>query len=656
MSDSARIRVGDWIMTPALNLLERGEESIRLEPRAMDVLAHLARRPGEVVSVDELIAAVWQGVVVSDRSVYLAISQLRRTLGDRESGARYIETIRKRGYRLTARVEPVEPVEPVESTERASELGVAVPAAKAEAGAESACRGPVPAARLGGVVAIAIALAGAVALLGTRDETGGSIPEAPPKVAVLPCENLSLDPDDAYFAAGIHEEILNRLVQLSGLRVVARSSVLQYAESRPPIRQVAGELNVAAVMECSVRYAGNSVLVTAQLIDPLTDTHIWSQAYRGDRSDVSELFAMQADIGTNIARALRAELSPAEERRINRPRTDSMEAYAGFLRWQQEYRLGLPPHAAFGYLDRAIEVDPDFALAYAARGGLHIDAANMSSISRIIAPDAAPELFDAERQFELARGDALRALEIDPELGFAHSILAGVSMFTGDNDAARESFDRALELSPGDPLTLRNYAVFHIVANRFHEGLDLLDRASQLDPDFVDPLHYAMAGELDVAREHARREIDQNPLSPRAHLVLGVLEATIFGDAETAERELRLTEQLVEDNAVFFHLTTNLFVVYAYGRLGLIADARRVYDEVLAMLPDGRVLGPTARLRAHLAFGEISEAYECAMEIADNPLPLAYRGPQIFMLNTLNDAVLDRPEFVELRHKLGYRP
>jgi tetratricopeptide (TPR) repeat protein len=166
---------------------------------------------------------------------------------------------------------------------------------------------------------------------------------------------------------------------------------------------------------------------------------------------------------------------------------------------QQEYRLGRPPQALFGYLDRAIEADPDFAFAYAARGGLHINAANMRSILRIIAPNADPELFDVERQFELAREDALRALEIDPELGFAHSILAKVSRYTGDNDAARESFDRALELGPGDTLTLRDYAVFHIAANRFREGLELLERASQLDPNFVDPLHYAMAGEFDVA-------------------------------------------------------------------------------------------------------------------------------------------------------------
>jgi DNA-binding winged helix-turn-helix (wHTH) protein/TolB-like protein/Flp pilus assembly protein TadD len=654
MSDPARIRVGDWIVTPVLNLLERGEQSIRVEPRAMDVLAYLARRPGQVVSVDELMAAVWQGVVVTDHSVYLAISQLRQTLDDSEAGKRYIETIRKRGYRLTVPVVPLETASESSVTPGGVARGAAQDTPASAGGPRPTYRRLVVAAWLGGALAIALG-AGAAALVGLRDRAGSGteMPAGSPIVAVLPCENLSPDPDDAFFAAGIHDEIVQRLQQLSGLRPIARNAIVQYAERRPSTRQIAAELNAAAVMECTVRYAGENVLVIATLIDPDTDTPLWSQAYDGDRSDVSELFAMQADIAVNIAKALNAELLPAEQRRINRPRTDSMEAYQHFLQLLEEYRRYRPPQELFGHVNRAIEADPDFAFAHVARGVLHMGAANSNAILRATAADADPELLDAERQLELAHEAVGRALELDPDLGFAYTIQGTISLSTGDIDAARQSFERALKLSPGDPFTLRNSALFQLTQNRFREAIDLMERTRQLDPNAAEPMAYAIAGQSDVAREIARH--DQNSLSPSPHLTLGLLEATIFDNPETAEAELRLAEQLAKDNQVFFHVTTNLLLVYAYGRLGLEADARRVYDEVLAALPDDGALTPMARLRAHLAFGEFDEAYEWALEMAENPPPPTSRDLLIFSLNTFEDPVLERPDFVELRQRLGYR-
>ncbi len=653
MSDFARIRVGDWIVTPALNLLERGEQSIRVEPRAMDVLAYLARRPGRVVSVDELMAAVWQGVVVGDHSVYLAISQLRQALDDPAAGKRYIETIRKRGYRLTV------PVVPLETASESSATPGGVAGDEASQDTPALPGGPRPpssrlfvAAWLGGALAIALG-AGAAALVGLRGGSGATMPEGPPIVAVLPCENLSPDPDDAFFAAGIHDEIVQRLQQLSGLRPIARNAILQYAERRLSTRQLAAELDAAAVVECTVRYAGENVLVTATLIDPITDTPLWSQPYDGDRSDVSQLFAMQADIAVNIAKALNAELLPVEQRRIHRPRTDSMEAYQHFLQLLEEYRNFRPPQELFQYVNRAIEADPDFAFAYVARGVLHMVAANSSAILRATVPDADPELLDAERQLELAHEAVGRALELDPNLGFAYTILGTISLSAGDIETARQSFERAVELSPGDPFTLRNSALFHLTQNRFPEAIDLMERTRQLDPTAAEPMAYAIAGQFDLAREIARRE--QSSLSPLPHLTLGLLEATIFDNPETAEEELRLAEQLAKDNQVFFHVTTELELVYAYGRLGLKDDARRVYDEVLAALPDEGALTPMARLRAHLAFGEIDQAYELALEMADNPPPPTSRHLLLFSLNTFEDPVLERPEFVQLRRKFRYR-
>jgi len=185
-------------------------------------------------------------------------------------------------------------------------------------------------------------------------------PVLPNSVAVLPLQNLSPDPNNAYFAAGIHEEILNQLAKLSNLNVISRTSVVRYADSGMSIPQIAAELNVQTVMEGSVRYANNRVLVTMQLIDPETDAHLWSDSYNRDLADV---FAIQADIAMNVANALRAEFSQAEQARIEAVPTDSPEAYAEYLR----ARAAVEYDTAFGLLDAAIRLDPEFALAYATK-------------------------------------------------------------------------------------------------------------------------------------------------------------------------------------------------------------------------------------------------------------------------------------------------
>jgi TolB-like protein/DNA-binding winged helix-turn-helix (wHTH) protein len=632
MSDQARIWIGDWLVTPGRNLLERAGQSTRIEPRAMDVLVHLARNPEQVVSVDDLVTAVWQGAVVTDHSVYLAISQLRQAFGDG-----HIETIRKRGYRL------IVPVVPFEQGDRRPGRAV---------DKQPGRRSPIAAWSGAALAAILIG----VAVLSLLDKQDGALPPGPPRLAVLPCENLSPDPGDAYFAAGIHEEILNRLAQIGGLNVIARTSVLPYANAGLSIRQIASDLDVSAVMECSVRYSGDKILVTGQLIDPETDSHLWSNSYQRDRDAVSGLFAMQADIATNIARALHAKLTPSEERRVGRASTDSMEAYIQILKLFEAYRRYGPPEALFAYVDAAIMADPDYAFAYAARGSLHLASANAASILRGASEARDPGLVEVERQhrLELANDDALRALKIDPQLGIAYSILGALSFLEGDRGLARQHFERSLELGPGDPLVLRQYAVFEAVGNHLSRALELMERARQVDPGFAEPIMYAIAGEYDLARQFAQDEIGRNPLNPSGHLAIALLDATIFNDAGSAERALRLVEELAGEDAAFFHQTTQLLVAYVYGRLGLTSDARRVYDDVLAALPNEQALTPAARMRAHLALHEVDEAYEWAVKMVESPQSSGQPAPLIFMRNPFNEPVFEQPEFVELRRRLGY--
>jgi TolB-like protein len=165
------------------------------------------------------------------------------------------------------------------------------------------------------------AAAGSSALVGQR-------PRLPNSVAVLPFANMSPNADDSYFAAGIHEEILNYLAKLKSLNIIARTSMLQYADTPKTLQAIAEELNVETIMEGSVRYSANRVRVTTQLIDAATGVHLWSEAYERDFADI---FAIQADIAMNVANALEAEFSEAEQQSIETAPTTSADAYALYL-------------------------------------------------------------------------------------------------------------------------------------------------------------------------------------------------------------------------------------------------------------------------------------------------------------------------------------
>lgn len=229
----------------------------------------------------------------------------------------------------------------------------------------------------------------------------------PNSVAVLPFKNLSPNEEDAYFAAGMHEEVLTQLAKLRNLSVISRTSVMRYGDTDLSVPEIARELKVGAVMEGSVRYAGDRVRITAQLIDADTDQHIWSDAY--DR-DLADIFKIQADIAMNIANALLAEFTPDEQARIERAPTQSTEAYALYLR-----ALESNDHdGAVSLLREAIEVDPQFAVAYAELAAVYaFGVINTDGFAAMPAEERG-ELEALSRQY------AEQAIQIEPSLGLAH--------------------------------------------------------------------------------------------------------------------------------------------------------------------------------------------------------------------------------------------
>jgi TolB-like protein len=293
------------------------------------------------------------------------------------------------------------------------------------------------------------------------------------RVAVLPCDNLSPDPNDSYFAAGIHDELLNQLAQIRNLRVISRSSVMQYAENRPPIPQIGAALGVDSVMECGVRYNGDQVMLTAQLIDAATDEHVWSQSYPGDMSDLRSLYEIQASIARNVAETLRVKFFDEDLERIEQAPTESRAAYEHYLQGRSLMRENTPEgtRSAIEELEQAITLDPGFGLAHIALGQAYSTAWIVPTPANVERRDRA----------------ILDAVQFAPDEPGTQLLLAARSESARQWVAADAAYRKALELSPDRIGPNSGYALFLLRTGRSREALPYLRAARDADPAIMGP-------------------------------------------------------------------------------------------------------------------------------------------------------------------------
>jgi adenylate cyclase len=470
----------------------------------------------------------------------------------------------------------------------------------------------------------------------------------PHSVAVLPFENLSPNADDAYFAAGVHEEILNYLAKVGSLNVIARTSVLQYAGAARPIADIARELRVGAVMEGSVRYAGQRVRVTAQLIEGATGVHLWSETY--DR-DLADIFAIQTDIAKQIAAALRASLSGDERKRIEAAPTRSTTAYQLFLKALEIYLQAgdiTTPASTPGvrasmqaYFDRAIAADPDFALAHAWKARLYYSTREAEPVRN----GAWPQY--REQMNQLIRFHAEKALAIDANNGLAHAVL-GINHAVGRKlTEARRSLDHALSLSPNDSQVLFWAAVIQSNSDDPARAVELARRAAEIDPANPEPLtswsyNLQQIGDLDAAYEVARAAVALAPNEPVSHTFLSNVQIA-SGDRDAAIATLRQMETLMPVvNAMSAH------VGWRYGVLGMPDDARRIVEQIEAWGQEW-YLDPATRGINCLALRDFDGACAQFRRVIEEPDSLQAIWRLYYVrTNSASDPVIREPRFRDL--------
>jgi TolB-like protein/Flp pilus assembly protein TadD len=455
----------------------------------------------------------------------------------------------------------------------------------------------------------------------------------PNSVAVLPFANLSPNADDAYFAQGIHEEVLNQLAKVNALNVIARTSVLRYADGTTPIPEIARELNVKTVMEGSVRYAGDNVRINVKLIDAGTGADLWADAYQRRFDDI---FAIQADIAMNIANALRAEFSLEEQRELERPLSKSADAYALFL---QSGRAGPASFAErLALLDSAIALDPSFAAAFGRKATLYSGTLTNTSFGNAV---RAEERAEVER---LVRENAERALALDPAEVQARAALNAVDIQHWRWSSLR-------------PLSAQQLSAFYQPAAAWAEAwkgnlaeiLSVSERWAELDPNIVNPflnlgVLYAYAGDRAASDRALRRAAE---LAPRAALVRAwlAINATATGNTGAALDELARLEQMLGSDPPVVFLPE---MAYAYGRIGRADEARRLFERVDATAKD-RDIGTGGWALAYLAIGDQRRALEqleqAAVKARNHEPDAGYLQLMNLRMNYLADPVVGAPPF-----------
>jgi TolB-like protein/DNA-binding winged helix-turn-helix (wHTH) protein len=472
-------KFGEFELDCARYELRRNDRVLKLERIPMELLILLAEKDGNVVSRQEIIERLWGKDVFVDteHGINTAIRKIRVALREDAERPRFVLTVPGKGYRFVAdkngNPTPLESAQEVKNTESADAILSAVLATERHWWPRAIV---VTAVCVLGVAVVGFNVAG------FRDRIFPANPRTQiGSIAVLPLANLSGDPAQDYFADGMTDELITALAKNHSLRVVSRTSAMQYKGVRRPLRDIARELGVDGILEGSLERSGNRVHMTVQLIYGLTDTHVWAESY--DR-DSSEVFSLPSELSRTIAKEVKVVVSPASPQPNIKP-----EAHDEYLRGHYLW-YSMDNENSRKHFEKAIQLQPDYAAAWSGVADDYI-----ASVVEGLAPPE-PAL---QKGGEAAR----KAVELDDAVAESHNSLAGFYLF-GKWDwrnAEKESL-RALELNPNLAEAHHLYSYVLVVAQRQDEAVREEKRSMELDP-FAEPwalgLAYLQTRQIDAA-------------------------------------------------------------------------------------------------------------------------------------------------------------
>jgi TolB-like protein/DNA-binding winged helix-turn-helix (wHTH) protein/cytochrome c-type biogenesis protein CcmH/NrfG len=574
--------------------LLRNGIAVPLAPKVFDTLLALVESGGRLMTKSELIQRLWPDTFVEEVSLAQNISQLRKALGNGAGDSKIIETVAKQGYRFAAPIQIVTPGTRSSGLVRDSMGDLARPG-----------ESPVPvhgfprAARKGFsgwwviVGAAALAAVGGFFVLVNQDIGKSGAAPAIRSIAVLPLANLSTDPEQEFLADGITDNLITELATVKALRVISRTSVMQYKGTRKTLPEIARELNVDALVEGTLSQHDGQLHVTAQLVQAIPEHHIWAETFE---RPLAEAQSVQSEIARQIVGALRATMTQEEQVRMRRSRATNSEAallnLKGKYFWNKRTREGI--REAEKYFQQAIAKDGDFAEAYVGladvytfEGGWAMEPAN------VVLPRA-----------ELA---AQHALALDPDNAEAHATLGLIAMnYEWDWPKAEREFKQAIRLNSNDATAHHWYSEYLGAQGRFDEGLAELRRAEELDPlslaigaDRGKMLYFARRYDESILQLHKTLEMDPGFLQAHFWLIRAYAQSGRQREADAALENLQRAGPDPEEYRTIATLVR--------AKAGRRKEAAQFADSVI----DDPAIGtnPARMLHVQMAMGHLGEAF-----------------------------------------------
>jgi TolB-like protein/DNA-binding winged helix-turn-helix (wHTH) protein/Tfp pilus assembly protein PilF len=541
-STNGNPRFGVFEVDVAARELRKKGSRVKLQQQPFELLMILLEHPGQVVTREDLRQRLWPADVYVDfdRGLNKAMVKLREALGDSSDSPIYVETLPRVGYRFIGPIQNGGAQAGAVADDVAPRIAALASAEVAAAPEVSAFTTPFPATapapaatpttarkfrwRLALSFFVVLLAALALGTIWARRHRAALV--APIRsIAVIPLDNLSGDPGQDYLAAGMTDELTTMLAKNSSLRVVSRTSVMQYKGVHRPLPEIAQALGVDGILEGSIERAGDKVHMTIQLIQSPSDSHVWAESY--DRN-VNDLVTLPSDAAKTIAKKLNAEVAkPAPAARYVNPEAHDAVMRGMYFWYASKYE------EAGKHFQNATQIQPDYALAWA-------------GLSMYYGASAVSGSKDPRDVFGLEEEAAKKAVELDDTLAEAHNALGGCYLFHDWNwDAALREFDRAIALDPkfAEPRYLR--AMVFSTLNRFDEAIAAQKEADEADP-FARPwalsYDYIMARRYDEAAAEARQKLAANPNDVGSQGALVLALQYLRKDAEWAAALAKMYE------------------------------------------------------------------------------------------------------------------
>lgn len=542
MDFQSPFRVGEWTVYPDTDRIQRGDEEVKLEPKAMKVLLCLAQNAGNVVSRETLENTVWTNMVVGYDAISATIIKVRKALGDDSRNPKYIETLSKKGYRLIAEVS----INVAEDTDAGKQEPVSkeTDSSPFDMDISSLPDRPersIKAQLISAVAGLVIIFLG-WQILDTKPELQQVTPEQAesdqlkepaPSVVVLPFKNLSNDPQQDYFSEGITDDIITDLSKIGSLRVVARQSANQFRNTKASHEEVAIDLGVNYIIEGSIQKAGDRVRINIQLTDVEKRQHLWAERF--DRK-LDDIFSIQDEITKQIIKAMFITLSDQESTSVLYRTTRNFNAYDTFLRGLQSSgnRNKQSYDAAIEHFRHAIELDPNYARAYGAmavmitRGyrfnwtDLSMSEAQEQALQlakkAVELDQSTPQIYWAlgfvhlfRREYQEAEEAALQSVKLSPNYADGYGLLAFISNWRGKSEDAIGHIKKAIELNPYHTYDYPwNLGLAYYSLGQYENAVTNLSKALERNETVLLPRLFLAASYIRLGRQDdAEWEIDQ---------------------------------------------------------------------------------------------------------------------------------------------------